>query len=65
MLPIYIILGFNFDAESIETEEGAVDVLHRITEAFKHGFSVRSVLGDSDSEDDIFKDRIAEVHVIT
>lgn len=40
--------GFNFDETSISTTDQAVITWHRITEAFKHGSSVKYALGDND-----------------
>lgn len=48
-------------ADSLQDVGTTVETYHRIAEAFKHGFSVRSNLGDSDVEDQQFKDRIQEV----
>lgn len=48
-------------ADNLQNVDTTVETYHRIAEAFKHGFSVRSNLGDSDVEDQQFKDRIQEV----
>jgi hypothetical protein len=49
------------NADSVSTGEKAVETYHRITEAFKHGFSVRTNLGDMDQETQEDKDTILEV----
>jgi len=48
-------------ADSFRNSEGAVETFHRVVEAFKHGFSVRTNLGDPDVESQQFKDDIATV----
>ena len=49
------------NADSVSTGPKAVETYHRIAEAFKHGFSVRTNLGDMDQEDTEFKNTIKEV----
>ncbi|XP_053376161.1 glutathione hydrolase 1 proenzyme-like [Mercenaria mercenaria] len=61
LLILNILNGFNMSADSVSTGEKAVETYHRITEAFKHGFSVRTNLGDIDQEDQASKDKINEL----
>lgn len=61
LLILNILSGFNMSADSLSTGDRAVETFHRIAEAFKHGFSVRTNLGDVDQEDQKFKDELQEL----
>ncbi|KAL4218407.1 Gamma-glutamyltranspeptidase 1 [Mactra antiquata] len=61
LLMLNILDGFGMTADDLSNGAKSVETFHRITEAFKHGFSVRTKLGDVDQEDQAFKDEIAEL----
>ncbi|WAR27556.1 GGT1-like protein [Mya arenaria] len=58
LLILNILNGYNMDQTDFQDTARAAHTLHRVTEAFKHGFSVRTQLGDVDQEDQQFNDDI-------
>ena len=54
-------IGYNFTPRNMESIEEAGLTWHRITEAFKHAYSLRTQLGDYDIGSQSFKDYVAEV----
>ncbi|KAL5016416.1 hypothetical protein ScPMuIL_006005 [Solemya velum] len=58
-LMLNILQGYSLNEDSISSPGEAVTTWHRIAETFKFAFSKRSVLGDSDAEDQEFKDNMA------
>lgn len=61
LLILNILNGYNLNADSVSTGEMAVETFHRIAEAFKHGFSVRTNLGDTDQDSQEIKDNVNEL----
>lgn len=61
LLILNILNGFGLNADSLSTGAKAVETFHRMTEAFKHGFSVRTNLGDGDQEDQEFQDNLQQL----
>ena len=58
---INILDGFHLWARDFNDTDSAVQTIHRVVEAFKHGFAGRAKLGDSEVEDVAFKSRIEEI----
>jgi hypothetical protein len=56
--------GFHFGPSSVLNADAAELTWHRIVEAFKHAFSLRSRLGDNDIGSTEFIDEVDEVHFI-
>ncbi|XP_053376277.1 glutathione hydrolase 1 proenzyme-like [Mercenaria mercenaria] len=56
-----VLKGFHFDISSVSTVDMATRTWHRIVEAFKHAFSLRSELGDSDIGSDEFMRSVDEL----
>ncbi|WAR01346.1 GGT1-like protein [Mya arenaria] len=61
ILILNILNGYKLTSENFMDNEGATETLHRVIESFKHGFSLRSNLGDSDMEDSTFKANVQEL----
>ena len=53
--------GFRLDTSSVSTVDKALVTWHRVVEAYKHAYSLRTVLGDGDVGSDKFKTFIKEV----
>ena len=60
-LSISVFIGYNFTPRNMESIEDAGLTWHRITEAFKHAYSLRTQLGDYDIGSQSFRDYVAEV----
>ncbi|XP_053389957.1 glutathione hydrolase 1 proenzyme-like [Mercenaria mercenaria] len=56
-----ILKGFRFDNTSVSTVDKALETWHRIVESFKHAYSLRTELGDSDIGSDAFKTFITQL----
>ena len=47
LLSVCLVIGFGFNASSLQDIDSAVKTYHKIIEAFKFAFGRRSALGDA------------------
>ena len=61
MWPHFVTVGYKFDASSVKYVDNSALTFHRITEAFKHAYAQRTLLGDNDVGSDAFKTFVQDV----
>ena len=60
----FALQGYKFGPQDMSSVEKAALTWHRITEAFKHAYAQRTLLGDVDVGSEAFKNYVQEVSMI-